>query len=86
MERDLEKLLENSQGALGLAYALDHDWLSTAQKNSARDVYNDIESSLSREILSRYFEKKIISLRLKLSELWHFKAVRIFMAKMVKSN
>ncbi|MBT6236765.1 MAG: c-type cytochrome [Verrucomicrobia bacterium] len=61
MERDLEKLLGNSQGALGLAYALDHDWLSATQQNSARNVFNDIEPLLSREILSRYFEKKIIN-------------------------
>ena len=61
MERDLGKLLGNSQGALGLAYALDHDWLSTAQQNAARNVYNEIEASLSREILSRHFEEKIIN-------------------------
>ncbi len=52
-ERDLEKLLGNSQGALGLAYALDHGWLSAAQQNSARNVFNDIETIL----VSRNFKQ-----------------------------
>ena len=32
---------------------------------------------------AQILKKKLISMRLKLSELWHFKAVLIFMAKMV---
>ena len=42
--------------------------------------------SFNRFFKDAKFEKKIISLWLKLSKLWHFKAVHTFMAKMVKQR
>ena len=58
-ENAVQNLLQKSHGALGLAYAIDHGWLSPAQQEIFKRVYSKIDNTLSKEILRRFFEIKL---------------------------
>jgi hypothetical protein len=57
-ENQIEKLLTSSQGALGLVYAMDHDWLSSTQLMSVKKIYQNLDHTLTRDILGRWSDER----------------------------
>ncbi len=56
-KKDLIGLMKNPEGALAVAYAIDHHWLNENQLSGVKEVYDNLNEAHSREILSRFFEK-----------------------------
>lgn len=55
-QADISSLGEHLPGVLGLAYALDRDWLDEPQKELVKKLYQELNDPVQRDVLSRFFE------------------------------